>query len=270
MSDYYKILGINKSATQDDIKKAYRKLAMKHHPDRGGNVDEFQKIEEAYRVLSNEETRYQYDNPQSQYTNFGGMDDRDVFSTFFGGQGFGFGFQQQQPKNANLGATVTLSLEDVFIGKTVDAEISFRNGQRKLVSINIPRGIDHGVQIRYPGMGDHSISKLPPGDLIVTVRTLPHPVWSRDGTDLMQEKEISVWDALLGTEIRFDTIDGRVLSINVPPGTQPGTMFNCKGEGMPHSRTGARGSAFIKVKVKIPKNLNDIEKKMIGDLKNGV
>lgn len=271
MSDYYKILGVDKSATQDDIKKAYRKLAMKHHPDRGGNVNEFQKIEEAYRVLSDDQKRYEYDNPQSHFANFGGMDNGDIFSTFFGNGGgpFGFGFQQQ-PKNSNLGATVVLSLEDIFNGKTVDAEISFRNGQKKLISINIPRGIENGVQIRYPGMGDHSIAKMPPGDLIVTIKTLSHPVWSREGNDLIQEKEISVWDALLGTDIRFDTIDGRTLSVNVPAGTQPGTMFNCKGEGMPHPRTGSRGSAFIKIKIKIPKNLNDREKKIIGDLKNGV
>jgi len=269
MTDYYKILGIGKNANQEEIKKAYRSLAMKHHPDRGGDANKFKEIEEAYRTLSDENKRYEYDNPhQSHFAHsMGGHED--VFSTFFGGPHFGFGFNQPQ-RNNNIGATVALTLEEVLVGKAIDAEVSFKNGQRKLVSINIPAGVDDNIQIRYPGMGDHSLSKMPPGDLIVTVRVLPHDVWRRDGSNIIAEKEINVWDALLGTEVVFETLEKKTLSIHVPAGTQPGTVFSCKGEGLPHPRSGVRGAALIKVRIKIPKTLSDQERKTIEDLKNGI
>jgi len=269
MIDYYKTLGVERSATQDDIKKAYRKLAMKYHPDRGGDSKKFQEIQEAYATLGDDEKRFQYDNPNQHHFNTSNMGD-DIFSTFFGGGSpFGFGFQQQQ-RNINIGANVTITLEDVLTGKTIDAEVSFRNGQKKLVSINIPMGIDDNVQIRYPGMGDHSIPKFPPGDLIVTIRVLPHPIWRRDHTNLLLEKEISAWDAILGCEITFETIEKKTLSITIPPGTQPGTVFSCKGEGLPHPRSGVRGAILIKLKVSIPRNVSEQTKKTIEDLRNGI
>jgi curved DNA-binding protein len=270
MTDYYNILGVSRSATQDDIKRAYRKLAMKHHPDRGGDASQFQKIQEAYDVLSDDEKRYQHDNPHQSHFHYSSNGHEDVFSTFFGGAPFGFGFQQPQQRNAAIGATVALTLEEVLVGKTIEAEISFRNGQKKLVSINIPAGIDDNIQIRYPGMGDHSLSKLPPGDLIVTVRVMPHAVWRRDGTNIIADKTISVWEALLGTELTFNTLEGKTLSITIPAGTQPGTVFSCKGEGLPHPRSGARGSALIKVRIQLPKTLSEKERKTIEDLKNGI
>jgi len=269
MIDYYKTLGVGKSATQDEIKKAYRSLAMKHHPDRGGDANKFKEIEEAYRTLSDDEKRFQYDNPNQYQFNTSNMGD-DIFTTFFGGGSpFGFGFQQQQ-RNTNIGANVTITLEDVLTGKTIDAEISFRNGQKKLVSINIPAGIEDNIQIRYPGMGDHSIPKLHPGDLIVTVRIIPHPIWRREHSNLLLEKEIDVWEALLGSEVTFETLEKKTLSITVPAGTQPGTVFSCKGEGLPHPRSGVRGAILIKVKVNIPKILSEQAKKLIEDLRNGI
>jgi len=269
MIDYYKTLGVDRSATSDDIKKAYRKLAMKYHPDRGGDSKKFQEIQEAYATLGDDEKRFQYDNPNQRHFHTGNMGD-DIFSTFFGGGSpFGFGFQQQQ-RNSNIGATVTVTLEDILTGKTIDAEISFRNGQKKLVSINIPAGVDDNIQIRYPGMGDQSIPKFPAGDLIVTVRVLPHAVWRREHNNLVAEKEISVWQALLGCDITFETIENKTLSITIPPGTQPGTVFSCKGEGLPHPRSGVRGAILIKVKVNIPRNLSEESKKMIEALSNGI
>ena len=149
--DYYKVLGVPASATQDEIKSAYRKLAMKHHPDRGGDPKKFQEIQEAYDTLSDEQKRAEHDNPNpfghgGGYNPFQGDDG--IFSTFFGNPGFGFQFNQG-PKNGNIGATVELNLEEVMTGKPIDAEITFRNGQKKLVSIQIPAGIARYGRSQY-------------------------------------------------------------------------------------------------------------------------
>lgn len=270
--DYYKVLGVAPSATSDEIKSAYRKLAMKHHPDRGGEPKKFQEIQEAYATLSDDQKRAEYDNP-SPFGGPGGFNsqfgDDGIFSTFFGGPHFGFGFQQQ-PRNGNIGATVEIGLEEVMTGKELNAEVTFRNGQRKLVSINIPAGIDDHIQIRYPGMGDHSQPKFPPGDLIVTVRIRPHHKFKREGVNLICEHEITVWEALLGSEMSITSIDNKTFTIGIPAGTQPETVLSCKGEGIPHPKSGHRGNLLIRIKVKIPKSLNDNQKQLLEQIKNGI
>jgi curved DNA-binding protein len=263
MKDYYKTLGITPSATQDEIKKAYRGLAMKHHPDRGGDQTKFQEIQEAYNTLSDENLRAQHDNP-GQHFNFGG---EDMFGSFFGSPFGGFQFRSS-PRNANVTAVVDISLEEVLNGKTIDAEVGFKNGGKKLVSINIPPGVDDGIQIRYPGMGDHSVSKLSPGDLIVQIRVRPHSIWKRLGQDIMCDKEISVWDSILGTTLNVNTLDNKTFTVNVPAGTQPDTTLSCKGEGLPHPNTMKRGNLLIRIKVQIPKNLTDSQLNTIQKLKN--
>jgi curved DNA-binding protein len=273
MMDYYKVLGVQPSASQEEIKKAYRSLAMKHHPDRGGDPKKFQEIQEAYATLSDDQKRAEYDNPNPFTGGQGGFSnhfgDDGIFSTFFGGPHFGFGFQQA-PRNSNIGATVEMNLEDVMTGKQIDAEVTFRNGQRKLVSINIPAGIDDNIQIRYPGMGDHSQPKFPPGDLVVTVRVRPHHKFKREGVNLIFDHEVSVWEALLGSEMSVDTLDGKTFTIGVPAGTQPDTMLSCRGEGLPHHKTGHRGNLLIRIKVKIPKNLTQEQKQLLEQVKNGI
>jgi curved DNA-binding protein len=263
MTDYYKILGVSRNASQDEIKKAYRSLAMKHHPDRGGDQGKFQEIQEAYNTLSDDNLRAQHDNP-GQHFNFGG---EDMFGSFFGGPFGGFQFRSA-PKNSNVTAAVSISLEEVLTGKTIDAEVGFKNGGKKLVSINIPAGIDDGIQIRYPGMGDHSVSKLPPGDLIVHVRVRQHSTWRRNGQDIICEKEVSVWDAMLGTTLTVTTLDHKTLTVNIPAGTQPETTLSCKGEGLPHPNTLKRGNLLIKVKIQIPKTLSQSQTDIIKKLKN--
>lgn len=264
MKDYYNILGVPRSATQDEIKKAYRTLAMKHHPDRGGDQNKFQEIQEAYNTLSDDNLRAQHDNPGYNNFNFGGDD---IFGSFFGSPFGGFQFRST-PKNSNVTAVVDISLEEVLTGKTIDAEVGFKNGGKRLVSINIPPGIDDGIQIRYPGMGDHSVNKFPPGDLIVQVRIRQHPIWKRNGLDIISEKEVSVWDAILGTSLSVNTLDNKTFSVNVPPGTQPETTLSCKGEGLPHPKTMRRGNLLIKIKVVIPKNMPDSDIEIIKKFKH--
>jgi DnaJ-class molecular chaperone len=267
--DYYSTLGVGRNASQDEIKKAYRSLAMKHHPDRGGDANKFKEIEEAYRTLSDPQKKQVYDlggdphsnNPGGFEFHSGNFDD--IF------RNFGFGFRPRQRQNQSLSIVLSVTLEEVLKGKDIDAEISMPGGGRKLININIPAGVEHGQQIRYPQMGDQSIAGLPPGDLIVNVQVNNHPVFQRDRMNIICEKKISVWDALLGTSVNVVTLDGRNLGISIPAGTQPETVMSCKGEGLPHMRTGQRGNLLVKIKIDIPR-LSVEQIKKIKEIKDGI
>ena len=284
--DYYSTLGLQRNASEDDIKKAYRKMAMKHHPDRGGDEKAFKQVSEAYEILSDPQKKQMVDmgvDPKSQQAggprhqqgpfefHFNTGNFEDVFSNFgFGGGGpFGFGGRQPQ-RNKTININVDLSLEDVLNGKELDAELAVPNGRKKIINISIPAGIESGQQIRYQGMGDNSIPGLPPGDLIVNIRVAPHPIFRRDGDSLLVEKDISVWDAMLGCKLTLQTLDGKSLNITVPAGTQPETVLSCRNEGVPNMRNRQRGNLLIKIKVAIPRNLTTNQITAIENLKNGV
>jgi curved DNA-binding protein len=275
--DYYSTLGVNKGANAEEIKKAYRSLAMKHHPDRGGDQAQFQKIQEAYATLSDDQKRQEYDfgqqNPSGHQFHFhsGNNPFGDVFGNVFGG-GFGgpFGFQNRRPQNPTVSITVEITLEEAFTGKTLDAEIQLSNGKKKLINVEIPAGVDTNSQIRYQGMGEDNIPGVHPGDLIINIRIRPHSIFKRENNNLIFEKSLSVWDAILGTDITFHTLDGRQLSVTVPPGSQPETMMMCKNEGMRDVHHGQRGNLYVKLKIQIPKNLTDAQKKKIVELQHGI
>jgi curved DNA-binding protein len=283
--DYYSTLGLQRNASEDDIKKAYRKMAMKHHPDRGGDEKAFKQVSEAYEILSDPQKKQMVDmgvDPKAQQAGgprqqgpfefrFNTGNFEDVFSNFgFGGGGpFGFGGRQPQ-RNKTININVDLSLEDVLNGKELDAELAVPNGRKKIINISIPAGIESGQQIRYQGMGDNSIPGLPPGDLIVNIRVAPHPIFRRDGDSLLVEKDISVWDAMLGCKLTLQTLDGKSLNITVPAGTQPETVLSCRNEGVPNMRNRQRGNLLIKIKVAIPRNLTANQITAIENLKNGI
>ncbi len=275
--DYYSTLGLQRGASDDDIKKAYRKLAMKHHPDRGGDQAKFKEISTAYEALTNPEKKRIIDmggdpNQQGGFHHgagnpfefhFGAGDINDLF----GGFGFGGFGRQPQRKNKSLNINIEITLEDVLKGKDLNAEVSIPGGKNKMINIAIPPGIDHGQQIRYEGMGDDSIAGLRAGDLFVNVLVRPHPTFRREGTSLIFEKEISVWDAMLGTSLDIETLDKKTLSITIPAGTQPETVLSCRGEGLPNMRTRQRGNLLIKVKIHIPRNLTNDQKQSIEEFK---
>lgn len=279
--DYYETLGLKRGASEADIKKAYRSMAMKHHPDRGGDEKKFKDISAAYEVLSDPQKKQMYDmgvDPRNQNQGFGFQNQgpfefhfgannfEDVFNNF----GFGFG-QRPMRRNKSININVDLTLEDVLNGKTINAEIAVPGSRKKMINIDVPPGIDHGQQIRYERMGDDSISNLPPGDLIVNIRIIPHHRFHRDGDSLIIEKTISVWDALLGYDLPIDTIDGKRLSIVIPAGVQPDTVMSCKGEGLPNMRTRQRGNLLIRIKIEIPRKLSTEQKNIIEQLKtNGI
>ena len=264
--DYYNTLGIPKNSSDAEIKSAYRKMAMKHHPDRGGDEKKFKEVNEAYETLSDPQKKQMIDmgvDPNAQHTSyrqgspfefhFNTGNFEDVFANF------GFGGRPVR-KNKTLNVNIEVSLEDILKGKVIDAEIGIPSGNKKLVSIEVPPGIENGQQIRYRGMGEHTLKDAPPGDLIVNVFVKEHPIFQRQGDMLMIKKFISPWDAILGSDITIETIDKKTLTIGIPAGTQPDTVLSCRGEGLPNIRTKVRGNLLIKIQIEIPKNLNSEQK----------
>ncbi len=277
--DYYETLGLKRGASDEDIKKAYRKMAMQHHPDRGGDQNKFKEISTAYEALSNPEKKRIIDlggDPNAQpgmggfnqgpfEFHFGSGDINDLFGNF----GFGGFGRQPLRRNKSLNINVEITLEDVLKGKDFTAEVNIPGGKSKIINIQIPPGIEHGQQIRYEGMGDQSIPNLRPGDLLVNVVIRPHHTFVREGTSLIVEKNISAWDAIIGSSLNIETLDNKTLTITIPPGTQPDTILSCRGEGLPHMRTRQRGNLLIKIKVSIPKNLSQKELEIVKNLKEG-
>ncbi len=275
--DYYSTLGVKRGASPEEIKQAYRSLAMKHHPDRGGDEKKFKEIAEAYDVLSDPQKKQMFDmgmNPNQQgggfrqgnspfEFHFGTEDLHDMFSQF------GFGGRRRQ-KNKSINVNVEITLEDVLSGKDINAEIGVPGRNKRVVNISIPAGIDHGQQIRYQGMGDDSIPGIGPGDLIVNVYVRPHQTYRREGDTLYCEKQISIWEAILGSKVSIRTLDGKSLDITVPAGTQPETILSCKAEGLPNMRSRQRGNLLIKIKVTIPKDLTLEQIKLVKKIKNDI
>jgi DnaJ-class molecular chaperone len=274
--DYYSTLGVQRNASPDEIKSAYRKMAMKHHPDRGGDEKKFKEISEAYDVLSDPQKKQIFDmggdprgnqgqggfhhghGPFEFHFNHGNWND------IFGGFGFG---QRPMQRNKTINIVVGISLEEVLTGKTLDAEITIPGGKKKIINIDIPPGIDDGQQIRYSGMGDNGISNLPPGDLIVNIRINNSTEFRREADALWLEKNISIWDAILGCKLDVQTLDKKNIQISVPPGTQSDTVLSCKHEGLPNMRSRQRGNLLIKIKIIIPRNINDLQRKKIEEIK---
>lgn len=275
--DYYSTLGINRNASQDEIKKAYRKMAMQHHPDRGGDEKKFKQISEAYEILSDPQKKQMVDmgvDPKSQHHGGGGFNQGPFefhfgsgnFEDIFGNFGFG-GFRHHVQRNKTISLVVDLTLEDVLRGKDLDAEVIIPNGRKKIININIPAGIEEGQQIRYQGMGDNSIPNIPAGDLIVNVRVIPHRIYRREGDNIVVEKTVSAWEAMIGSKIDIETLDNKRLEINIPAGSQPDTILSCRGEGLPNMRNRQRGHLLVKIKIQIPKIVENEKIDLIEKLK---
>lgn len=278
--DYYSTLGVGRNASPDEIKSAYRKMAMKHHPDRGGDEKVFKQVSEAYDVLSDPQKKQIFDmggdplNQQHPHHHHGGFN-QGPFEFHFGsgnwndifGGGFGFN-QRQMQRNKTLNITVDVTFKEVLTGKKLDAEISMPGGKSKVINIDIPPGINEGQQIRYQGMGDDSIRNMPPGDLIVNIRVLNDTPFRKEGDSLVLDKNITVWDAMLGCKLQIETLEGKTLEITVPAGTQNDTVLSCRNEGFPNMRTRYRGNMLIKIRITIPKHLSPEQKAIVEKLKN--
>jgi DnaJ-class molecular chaperone len=288
--DYYKILGVERSATADDIKKAFRKIAHQYHPDKGGGEEaskKFKEASEAYSVLSDEKKRQQYDTFGQAGTGSGSG-----FSGFQGGQGFGgFDFSQfSQGFNGANGQAFEFDLGDIFSeffgggrrprkGRniTVDIELSFKDavfgvereisiGKEK-ISVKIPPGIDNGQGLRVSGKGEEGEAGR--GDLIIRIWVKEHPHFRRENYNLVMELETKLTTALVGGTANIDTLDG-VVEMKIPAGTSTGDVLRIKGKGVPMSDqgiSGKRGDILVVVKVNIPRKLSKNANKLIEELK---
>jgi len=262
--DYYSTLGVPKGASEDEIKKAYRKLAMQHHPDRGGDATQFQKIQEAYATLGDPQKRQEYDHPQPQGGGFqfhfggGGSPFDDIFAQFgFAqpGQDPFAHMRQQQRRNKDLRIHIRMTLAETLKEQTKTVSVQTTTGERQTVNVQIPRGVTNGSQIKYPGLGDNMFNTLPRGDLYVVFAIEEDPLFSVSGMDIVYQLNLGVVDAMLGTTADIPSLEGRVFNINIPAGTAPGTKLRIPNQGLYHLDHNGhiRGSLIVSVEITVPK-----------------
>lgn len=260
---HYTTLGVDKTATQSEIKKAYRKLSMKHHPDRGGDEDRFKEIADAYAVIGDEQKRQQYDmaseNPFANFSNMGGMDGNfsDLFNQFFGQQ-------RQQARGADIRVDMHITFEEAFAGCSKSFNV---NGRQH--SINLNPGAKTGQKFRLAGSGaPHPYnSQLPPGDLLVNIHVALNGEFIIDqNNDVWVEVSLPWFDIMAGTKVTINSLDGPI-SIKVPPGTYPGKTLRIKEKGWPNYNSGTRGSLMCKLNPSYPE-LNEQQLEYIVKVRN--
>ena len=248
MTDHYAALGVARNATQDEIKRAFRKLASQHHPDKGGDTRKFQEIQAAYDTLGDSAKRQQYDNPAPQFQGFPGgaqFNMGDIFSQMFGGHP---GFAQQHPRRNHMRMSLWITLKDVSTGGHRQVAVGSLQGQ-STIEIDIPRGINDGDMVQYQG--------LAPGgqDLVIEFRIHPHPQFRRDGLNLTVDHKASVWDMILGGDTTVVNLDGTQLVVAIPPLTDNSTTLRLRGRGL-QDRKGAVGDLFIRLHAQLPNQIS--------------
>ena len=302
MADYYNLLGIKKQATEDEIKKAFRKKALKFHPDRNKEnpkaEEKFKQVNEAYAVLSDKTKRREYDQfgakgfrkQYSQEDIFRGFDPSDIFSGFANGPEFKHNINTvfggspgaQSPfdgffGNRGGGRRVKLRGRDIidpllitFEEAALGAEKQFtiqRDGSTESTSVKIPAGISVGKKLRLTGKGQPGINGGKPGDLYFKIQVGKHPDFKRDENDILIDCEISLTDALLGTNVEVKTLTG-MKQVKVPPATQSHSKLRLKGLGINPSGKGKKGDQLVRIIVAYPKTVTDEQKDLIKQLQS--
>lgn len=283
---HYATLGVSETATQDEIKKAYRRLAMQHHPDKGGDTNKFQEIQSAYDAISDEQKRAQYDaerrhggirfNINGQ--DFGGnmppgMEDMlrnfgFAFGPGFAGGGGGgdpFGAFRQPRRNKDLQVDVVIPLSSTLNAQTKTISVQTTNGGRSTVEVQIPKGVRPNSSIKYPGLGDNFFESLARGDLYVRIHIENNSGFHVEGLDLVKVIDINCLHAIIGHEVIVDGLDGRQFQMTIPAGTQPGAKFRIANQGLYEMNQSSRGSLIVVVNLFVPLNLTATQ---IESLKN--
>ncbi|MDO9263503.1 MAG: DnaJ C-terminal domain-containing protein [Desulfosalsimonadaceae bacterium] len=303
--DYYKSLGLGKTASPDEIKKAYRKLAMKYHPDHSkGNKaaeDKFKEISEAYAVLSDTEKRKQYDTYGSesfqqnfsQEDIFRGSNIEDILKEFGfgggaffssgrktggGGRRFSFnpesmfnfnGGRQQQSapvKGSDVEYEIPLTLTEISTGTSRTLSLQNPDGGAETLTVKIPKGMISGKKLRFAGRGQPSPYGGPAGDLFIKSKIVDDPVFRHKEFDLYLSREIKLTEALLGTQISVPTLDGKQLNLKIPPGTKHKSKMRLAGNGIPHMKGDGAGDLYVEIQVAAPGNLTKQQKQLIESL----
>ena len=287
--DYYKTLGVERTASQDEVQKAYRRLARRYHPDINqapGAEDRFKALGEAYEVLKDPDKRKLYDRfgdnwraasqqgadpgpaPGSGGFHAGNVDDfGDLFGSFFGARGRPGSnpFQSGPRRGADHKAQLNIALEDAYRGAAREITLSLAQGESpRRFKVNIPRGIVEGKVLRLASQGGQGTGGAPAGDLLIEIHIAPHPTYKVEGRDLVVSLPLMPWQAALGDRVQVPTLDGPV-SMKVPPGVQGGQKLRLRGKGIPNpGRT--PGDLYAQVEIEIPRQLSDKERSLYQSL----
>ena len=286
MKDYYDILGVSEDASNEQIKKAFKDIAKKEHPDRGGNETIFKEANEAYDTLKNSQKRHDYDTMR-KFGGTGGQQhpffNEDIFGDFFSGFGNGdmdFGgrfnftqgpgrartFRSSNRGNRNVQVRMAISIKEAMKEEEKTINYKLPSGRDEYATVKIPAGVQHGITFKFAGMGDDSIKNMPRGDLMVVMSVLDSDGYTRKGNDLYTDKTIDCFQAVRGTEFNLKTLDNNIIKVKVPSGTQHGTLLSVKGKGMPvHKTLNIRGNLYVKIHILIPQ-LSAADLKKIKDL----
>jgi DnaJ-class molecular chaperone len=249
MTDHYSTLGVPRNASADDIKKAYRRLASQHHPDKGGDTQKFQEIQAAYETLGDEQKRAAYNNPQPQMPFGGGPQFNQNFNFNEIFNMFGAQFQHpQQQQRGHARMTLWINIKDVASPGPRTVTMGTHTGTHN-IEINIPNGIEDGDNVQYSGLGPDR------QDLVITFRVHPDKTWSRNRNHVTTENSASVWKLIAGGNITMLDIRGNRIEIGIPAGTQPGSLLRARGRGLP-DRSGNFGDMLVRIQAEIPAKIS--------------